>query len=46
MGYKSILYTSDLGWSSEIFYFNYGTQIEAREQGGIILGDFSHHHIE
>jgi len=39
MGYQSILYTSDLGWSSEIFYFNYGTQIEA-DQGGIIIGDF------
>ena len=39
MGYQSILYTSDLGWSSEIFYFNYGTQIEANS-GGIILGDF------
>ena len=39
MGYQSILYISDLGWSSEIFYFNYGTQIEANS-GGIILGDF------
>ena len=39
MGYQSILYTSSLGWSSEIFYFNYGTQIEA-DQGGIIIGDF------
>jgi len=39
MGYQSILYTSDLGWSTEIFYFNYGTQIEA-DQGGIIIGDF------
>jgi len=39
MGYQSILYTSDMGWSSEIFYFNYGTQIEA-DQGGIIIGDF------
>jgi hypothetical protein len=39
MGYQSILYTSDLGWSSEIFYFNYGNQIEA-DQGGIIIGDF------
>ena len=39
MGYQSILYTSDLGWSSEIFYFNYGTQVEA-DQGGIIIGDF------
>jgi len=28
-----------MGWSSEIFYFNYGTQIEA-DQGGIIIGDF------
>ena len=39
MGYQSILYTSSLGWSSEIFYFNYGTQIEA-DQVGIIMGDF------
>ena len=39
MGYQSILYTSSLGWSSEIFYFNYGTQVEA-DQGGIIIGDF------
>jgi len=39
MGYQSILYTSDMGWSSEIFYFNYGTQVEA-DQGGIIIGDF------
>ena len=39
MGYQSILYTSSIGWSSEIFYFNYGTQVEA-DQGGIIIGDF------
>ena len=39
MGYQSILYTSSLGWSSEIFYFNYGTQVES-DQGGIIIGDF------
>ena len=39
MGYQSILVTSDMGWSSEIFYFNYGTQVEA-DQGGIIIGDF------
>ena len=39
MGYQSILYTSDLGWSSEIFYFNYGEQTQA-DQGGIIIGDF------
>ena len=39
MGYQNILYTSSLGWSSEIFYFNYGTQIEA-DTGGIIIGDF------
>ena len=39
MGYQSILYTSDLGWSSEIFYFNYGTQQQS-DQFGIILGDF------
>ena len=39
MGYQSILVTSDMGWSSEIFYFNYGTQIEA-DSGGIIIGDF------
>tara|TARA_B100000131_G_scaffold135194_1_gene131824 strand:- start:36 stop:890 length:855 start_codon:yes stop_codon:yes gene_type:complete len=39
MGYQSILYTSDLGWSSEIFYFDYGSQIEA-DLGGIIIGDF------
>ena len=39
MGYQSILYTSDMGWSSELFYFNYGTQVEA-DQGGIIIGDF------
>ena len=40
MGYQSILYTSSLGWSSELFYFDYGTQIEANE-GGLILGDFN-----
>ena len=39
MGYQSILYTSSLGWSSEIFYFNYGTQQQS-DQFGIILGDF------
>ena len=39
MGYQSILYTSSLGWSSELFYFNYGEQTQA-DQGGIILGDF------
>jgi len=39
MGYQSILVTSDIGWSSEIFYFNYGTQTEA-DSGGIIIGDF------
>ena len=40
MGYQNILYTSDMGWSSELFYFDYGTQIEANE-GGLILGDFN-----
>ena len=39
MGYQNLQYTSDLGWSGEIFYFNYGEQTEA-DQGGIILGDF------
>ena len=39
VGYQSILYTSDMGWSSEIFYFNYGTQVEA-DQYGVVLGDF------
>jgi len=39
MGYQSILYTSPLGWSSEIFYFNYGTQQQS-DVDGIILGDF------
>ena len=39
MGYQSILYTSDLGWSSEIFYFNYGTQVQS-DQYGVVLGDF------
>ena len=39
MGYQSILVTSDMGWSSEIFYFNYGTQTQA-DSGGIIIGDF------
>ena len=39
MGYQSILITSDIGWSSEIFYFNYGEQTQA-DQGGIILGEF------
>ena len=39
MGYQNILYTSSLGWSSEIFYFNYGTQQQS-DQFGIILGDF------
>ena len=39
MGYQSILVTSDIGWSSEIFYFNYGTQTQA-DSGGIIIGDF------
>ena len=39
MGYQSILITSDMGWSSEIFYFNYGEQTQA-DQGGIILGEF------
>ena len=39
MGYQSILITSDMGWSSEIFYFNYGEQTQA-DQGGIIIGEF------
>ena len=39
MGYQSMLHTSDMGWSGEIFYFDYGTQVEA-DQGGIIIGDF------
>ena len=39
MGYQSILITSDIGWSSEIFYFNYGEQTQA-DQGGIIIGEF------
>ena len=39
MGYQSILYTSSLGWSSEIFYFNYGTQQQS-DKFGIVLGDF------
>ena len=39
VGYQSILYTSSLGWSSEIFYFDYGSQIEA-DVNGHILGDF------
>jgi len=39
MGYQNILITSDIGWSSEIFYFNYGEQTQA-DQGGIILGEF------
>ena len=39
MGYQSILYTSSLGWSSEIFHFSYGSQVEADEYG-IVLGDF------
>ena len=39
MGYQSILVTSDMGWSSEIFYFDYGTQTQA-DSGGIIIGDF------
>ena len=39
MGYQSILYTSDLGWSSELFYFNYGEQTQS-DQYGVILGDF------
>ena len=39
MGYQSILITSDMGWSSEIFYFNYGTQVQA-DQYGVVLGDF------
>ena len=39
MGYQSILITSDMGWSSEIFYFNYGTQTQS-DQYGVVLGDF------
>jgi hypothetical protein len=39
MGYQSILVTSDMGWSSEIFYFNYGTQVQS-DQYGVVLGDF------
>ena len=39
MGYQNILITSDIGWSSEIFYFNYGEQTQA-DQGGIIIGEF------
>ena len=39
MGYQSILYTSSLGWSSEIFYFNYGTQQQS-DKFSIVLGDF------
>ena len=39
MGYQSILVTSDMGWSSEIFYFNYGTQVQA-DQFGVVIGDF------
>ena len=40
MGYQSMLHTSDMGWSGEIFYFDYGTQVEA-DQSGLILGDFN-----
>ena len=39
MGYQSILITSEMGWSSEIFYFNYGTQTQS-DQYGVVLGDF------
>ena len=39
MGYQNILYTSSLGWSSELFYFDYGNQIEA-DINGLVLGDF------
>jgi len=39
MGYQSILVTSNMGWSSEIFYFDYGSQTQS-DQYGVILGDF------
>ena len=39
MGYQSISITSKRGFSTEIFYFNYGTQIQA-DQYGVVLGDF------
>ena len=39
MGYSNIQYTSNLGFGSELFYFDYGTQTQA-DAGGIILGDF------
>ena len=39
MGYQSISITSKRGFSTEIFYFNYGTQIQS-DQYGVVLGDF------
>tara|TARA_R110002012_G_scaffold88576_1_gene218015 strand:+ start:432 stop:1304 length:873 start_codon:yes stop_codon:yes gene_type:complete len=39
MSYQNLMYTSDKGFGVELFYFNYGTQVEA-DASGIVLGDF------
>ena len=39
MGYSNVQYTSNLGFGSELFYFDYGSQTQA-DFGGIILGNF------
>jgi hypothetical protein len=39
MGYQNLSYTSNFGFTSELFYFDYGTQTQA-DPNGIIVGDF------
>ena len=39
MSYQNIMYTSSKGFGIELFYFNYGNQVEA-DASGIILGNF------
>ena len=45
MGYQSMLHTSDMGWSGEIFYFDYGTQTEA-DFGVLYWVILNPHHLE
>jgi hypothetical protein len=40
MGYQNLQYTSGMGFSVEVFYFDYGTQTAA-DIGGIITGEFN-----
>lgn len=39
MSYQNIMYTSSKGFGVELFYFNYGSQVEA-DASGIVLGTF------